>query len=111
MGDLVEIVKYAGGSARLYADCKNPPPGSFLRLSETEGLLAAGSRCLQGTRNPLLIRVVKGHPTAARAMTIESAALDVFRLGFLSLASLFVTTRLPVTTNTAHKAAYFHAKT
>jgi len=108
---LVEIVKYADGSPRLYNGSENAPPGSFLRLSDTEGLLVAGTCYVKGTRNPLLVRLVKDHPAAAENLSIETVVRDIFHLGHLSYATLYANTKLPITASTAHKAAYFHAST
>lgn len=106
---LVEIVKYAGGTPRMYTEDGNPPSGSFLRLSETEGLLISGSCPKQGTRNPLLVRVVGSGPGQPPKLSVEAAAEDIFRLSLVSYGSLYASPRLPVTTKTADKAAYFHA--
>jgi hypothetical protein len=104
---LVEIVKYAGGTPRMYAGNKNALAGSYLVLSDTEALLASGDMRGQGTRNPLLIRVL--HNGTNSGLSIEAAAEDVFRLSVLSYGSVYISPRLPVTTRTADKAAYFHA--
>jgi len=107
---LVEIVKFAGGTPRMYAGSANAPSGSFLRLSETEGMLLSGTCWSSGTRNPLLIRVVgPGGPGTAPSLSIDVAAEDIFRLSCVSYGSLYSAPRLPVTTRTADKAAYFHA--
>lgn len=106
---LVEIVKYAAGTPRLYSGDKNAPAGSFMRLSDTEGILATGSCPRTGTRNPLLIRVVASRTGERPAISIETAAEDISRLSLLSYGSLYFQPRLPVTTKTADKAAYFHA--
>jgi argonaute-like protein implicated in RNA metabolism and viral defense len=103
---LVEVVKYAGGTPRLYAGNGNAPRGGFLRLSDTEGILATSSCRARGTRNPLLIRVVN-----TPSLTIERAAEEVFRMSMLSYANLWHTPRLPMTTRAADAAAYFHAST
>jgi len=107
---LVEIVKYAGGTPRLYEGSKNAPAGSFLLLSDTEAILVCGDMRCQGTRNPLLVRVIhNGSYATGPALSIEAAAEDVFRLSLLSYGSVYNSPRLPVTTRTADKAAYFHA--
>jgi len=106
---LVEIVKHAAGTPRMYQGKGNAPAGSFLRLSETEGMLTSGSYLGKGTRNPLLVRVVSSDPNVAPAVSVQDAAEDIFRLSSLSYATLYQAPRLPVTTNTADKVAYFHA--
>mmetsp|Transcript_74975 Transcript_74975/g.160541 ORF Transcript_74975/g.160541 Transcript_74975/m.160541 type:complete len:836 (-) Transcript_74975:75-2582(-) len=106
---LVEIVKYAGGTPRMYAGDGNAESGSFLRLSDTECILTSGSCRAQGTRNPLLLRVVGSGSGKAPSLSIEAAAEDIFRLSLVSYGSLYNSPRLPVTTKTADKAAYFHA--
>merc|ERR1712060_100286 len=106
---LVEIVKHAAGTPRMYQGKGNAPAGSFLRLSRTEGMLTCGSYKGKGTRNPLLIRVVSSDPEATPTVSVEDAAEDIFRLSALSYATLYHAPRLPVTTNTADKVAYFHA--
>lgn len=106
---LVEIVKYAGGTPRFYAGTGNAPSGSFLRLSETEALLASGDVRACGTRNPLLVRVVGSGTHGRPALSVEEAAEDIFRLSLISYASIYSSPRLPVTTRTADKAAYLHA--
>lgn len=105
---LVEVVKYAAGTPRMYAGEENVPQGVFMRFSDTEGMLTSGSMQGRGTRNPLLVRTVAGAPGAAPP-PVEAAAKDIFRLSALSYGSLFLTPRLPTTTKTADKAAYFHA--
>ena len=108
---LVEIVKYAGGTPRMYSGSENAPAGSCLILSATDCILTSGTyRSNHGTRNPLLVRLIRGadsEPTSA--LTIERVAEDIFRLGFLSYGSLYLTPRLPVSTKTADLAAYAHA--
>jgi len=107
---LVEIVKHAAGTPRMYRGYDNAPEGSFMRLSDTEGMLIAGGLAGRGTRNPLLISVVaigSGQPDAASLL--DMTAEEIFRLSFLSYGSLYVRPRLPVTTSVAHKMAYFHA--
>eukprot|EP00403_Amphidinium_massartii_P028134 CAMPEP_0178403754 /NCGR_PEP_ID=MMETSP0689_2-20121128/17532_1 /TAXON_ID=160604 /ORGANISM="Amphidinium massartii, Strain CS-259" /LENGTH=669 /DNA_ID=CAMNT_0020024719 /DNA_START=549 /DNA_END=2558 /DNA_ORIENTATION=- len=99
---LVELVKWAGGTPRLYNGRGNAPVGSFLRLSKSEGLLLSGSCRTEGTRNPLLINVV-----AATRYSLEELAEDVFRMSWLSFSSAYAQPRLPVTTRAADKAAYF----
>jgi hypothetical protein len=106
---MVEIVKHAAGTPRLYAEDKNAPSGSFLRLSDTEGMLTSGSCPHQGTRNPLLVRVVSSKPGEPSNLCVEAAAEDIFRLSMLSYGTLYAQPRLPITTKTADKAAYFHA--
>lgn len=105
---MVEIVKHAAGTPRLYEGDSNAPSGSFLRLSDTEGILTSGT-CRTGTRNPLLVRVVSGTRGKAPVLPVEVAAEDIFRLSWLSYGTLYNQPRLPVTTKTADKAAYFHA--
>jgi len=99
---LVELVKWAGGTPRLYKGTENAPCGSFLRLSSSEGLLTAGSCRTEGTRNPLLIKVV-GSPS----LSLEELALDVYRMTWLSYSNAYAQPRLPITTRAADKAAYF----
>lgn len=107
---LVEIVKYAGGTPRMYSGSENAPGGSCLILSETECILTSGSyRSNHGTRNPLLVRIVNGTSEATSGLSIERVAEDIFRLSFLSYGSLYLTPRLPVSTKTADMAAYVHA--
>merc|ERR1712217_451518 len=106
---LVEIVKHAAGTPRMYQGKGNAPAGSFLRLSKTEGMLTSGSYKGKGTRNPLLVRVASSDPSIAPAVSVQDAAEDIFRLSALSYATLYHAPRLPVTTNTADKVAYFHA--
>jgi len=106
---LVEIVKYAGGTPRMYAGDSNAPAGSFMRLSDTEGLLISGSGPRQGTANPLLIRVVGSGPGSAPKLSVDAAAEDIYRLSLVAYGSLYASPRLPVTTKTADKAAYYHA--
>eukprot|EP00747_Dinoflagellata_sp_TGD_P211795 gnl/TRDRNA2_/TRDRNA2_84977_c1_seq1.p1 gnl/TRDRNA2_/TRDRNA2_84977_c1~~gnl/TRDRNA2_/TRDRNA2_84977_c1_seq1.p1 ORF type:complete len:600 (+),score=81.81 gnl/TRDRNA2_/TRDRNA2_84977_c1_seq1:251-1801(+) len=104
---LVEIVKYAGGTPRLYNGDSNPPPGAFMRLSDTEGILATSDHRGKGTRNPLLLRVAEG----SRPIHIEEAAEDIFRMSLVNYSNLWCTARLPITTRAADAAAYFHAST
>lgn len=108
---LVEIVKYAGGTPRMYSGSDNAPGGSCLVLSETECILTSGSyRSNHGTRNPLLVRIVGSTSTETTSgLSIKRVAEDIFRLSFLSYASLYLTPRLPVSTKTADMAAYVHA--
>jgi len=104
---LVEVVKHAAGSPRLYSGRDNAPPGSFLRLSSSEGLLVAGDSRCAGTRNPLLLRVVEqpGGPN------VEQAAKDIYRMSLVTYSNLWTKPRLPATTRAADAAAYFHAST
>jgi len=107
---LVEIVKYAAGTPRMYVDDENTQSGAFFRLSDTECLLTSGTYRNTGTRNPLLIRSIESRSGGrTKVLPIELAAEDVFRLGMISYGNLYATPRLPVTTKAADKAAYFHA--
>mmetsp|Transcript_47194 Transcript_47194/g.86626 ORF Transcript_47194/g.86626 Transcript_47194/m.86626 type:complete len:761 (-) Transcript_47194:306-2588(-) len=99
---LVELVKWAGGTPRLYNGTGNAPEGSFLRLSSSEGLLTCGSCRTEGTRNPLFIKVV-GSPK----LSLEALAEDVYRMTWLSYSNVYAQPRLPITTRAADKAAYF----
>jgi len=102
---LVEIVKHAGGTPRMYAGSENAPSGSCLILSQTECILTSGSCKSTGTRNPLHIRLVGD----VRDESIKNVAEDIHRLSFISYGSLYSTPRLPVSTKTADMAAYVHA--
>eukprot|EP00931_Biecheleriopsis_adriatica_P046866 TRINITY_DN26965_c0_g1_i1.p1 TRINITY_DN26965_c0_g1~~TRINITY_DN26965_c0_g1_i1.p1 ORF type:complete len:787 (-),score=104.81 TRINITY_DN26965_c0_g1_i1:32-2392(-) len=103
---LVEIVKHAGGTPRMYTGSDNAPSGSCLIFSETECILTSGSCKSTGTRNPLLIRLVGG---STPTLSIKSVAEDIFRLSFVSYGSLYSIPRLPVSTKTADLTAYVHA--
>lgn len=108
---LIEVVKYAGGSPRLYLHtnltsvAENAPNGAFLKLSESECILVTGDSHLSGTRNPLLIRVIAqpGKPN------VESVARDVFHLTMVNHGNMWSKSRLPITTRVADSAAYFYA--
>jgi len=108
---LVEVVKWAGGTPRLYQGRENPPGGTFLRLSANEGILTTCSSQGRGTLNPLLIRFASRPEGDGWVYPIERAAEDIFRLSFVNYASLWRTARLPLTTRAADAIAYWHAMT
>lgn len=108
---LVEVIKYAAGTPRIYEGSTNPPSGSFLRLSDSEGILATSDAIARGTANPLLLRVVQDSSKQVPYLSVDEVAEDVFRLSMLSYANLWRSPRLPITTRAADAAAYLHAVT
>jgi len=53
--------------------------------------------------------VVGSGPGSAPKLSVDAAAEDIYRLSLVAYGSLYASPRLPVTTKTADKAAYYHA--
>lgn len=109
---LVEIVKYAGGTSRLYNIkgnvAGNPDEGSFLLLSNKEAILTSSEK-VQGTVNPLNVRlagVISDDGEYPSSLDELAWVMSVFDLSFLHHGSLYKDPRLPVTTHFADKLAY-----
>eukprot|EP00928_Gymnodinium_smaydae_P032853 TRINITY_DN23698_c0_g1_i2.p1 TRINITY_DN23698_c0_g1~~TRINITY_DN23698_c0_g1_i2.p1 ORF type:complete len:787 (-),score=65.82 TRINITY_DN23698_c0_g1_i2:49-2409(-) len=80
---MVEVVKYAGLTPRMYSGQMNAPAGSFVRFSSTEGMLAAGS-CRHGTRKPLSLRVLPARQLFSIQRFNEAQAFGRRRLRYFS---------------------------
>mmetsp|Transcript_82372 Transcript_82372/g.176407 ORF Transcript_82372/g.176407 Transcript_82372/m.176407 type:complete len:972 (-) Transcript_82372:105-3020(-) len=109
---LIEIVKWAGGKARLYKDgtkTGNAPEGSVVFLSDNEVLLVS-SDPFQGTANPLNLRLKALLGSRAHELVDDAWLRSVFELSFLHHGSLFRAPRLPVTTHMSDRLAYLVAE-
>jgi len=106
---LVECVKWAGGSPRLYDGTKSAPAGTMLALSDKEALLASSKDLFQGTANPISLRLagVLGDVAHTQfAMARFAWVQSVFDLSYLHHGSVLKRPRLPITTHFADRLAY-----
>ncbi|CAE7862389.1 rplP, partial [Symbiodinium microadriaticum] len=106
---LVECVKWAGGSPRLYEGTKSAPAGAMLALSDKEALLASSKDIFQGTANPISLRLagVLGDVAHSQfAMDKFAWVQSVFDLSYLHHGSVLKRPRLPITTHFADRLAY-----
>ncbi|CAE7256394.1 unnamed protein product [Symbiodinium sp. CCMP2456] len=106
---LVECVKWAGGSPRLYEGTKSAPAGTMVALSDKEALLASSKDIFQGTANPISLRLagVLGDVAHSQfAMDKFAWVQSVFDLSYLHHGSVLKRPRLPITTHFADRLAY-----
>jgi len=107
---LIEIIKHAGGTPRIYNKVVSPDPGSMLVLSQREVILASSKDLFQGTANPLNIRLKHVFGDAS-AIDMENFAWakTVFELSYLHHGSIAKRPRLPITTHAADDVAGIYA--
>ncbi|CAJ1442655.1 unnamed protein product, partial [Effrenium voratum] len=107
---LIECIKWAGGSPRLYAADKTAPAGTMLVLNEKEVLLSSSKDLAFGTANPLNLRLAN---ILGDVGTFDlhgfAWAQTVFDLSYLHHGSIIRRPRLPITTHFADRLAYLLA--
>jgi len=107
---LLEVVKHADGTPRIYNGDKSPAEGTMMILSESEVILASSKQLWQGTANPLNVRVKETFgDISGFDMENFAWAKTVFDLSYLHHGSLAKRPRLPVTTHFADRLAGIYA--
>lgn len=102
---LVEIVKWQGGTPRLYSGSQNVADGTMVMLSDKSVILASSGKLNQGTVNPLWVRLVETMGKSAEELDDLAWARSVFELSYLHHGSLYKAPRLPITTYFADRMA------
>eukprot|EP00933_Yihiella_yeosuensis_P023198 TRINITY_DN18096_c0_g1_i1.p1 TRINITY_DN18096_c0_g1~~TRINITY_DN18096_c0_g1_i1.p1 ORF type:complete len:995 (-),score=188.66 TRINITY_DN18096_c0_g1_i1:112-3096(-) len=102
---LVEVVKWQGGTPRVYKGDVNAPQGTAVKLSPEEVILVS-SDARGGTANPLLVRLQDRLGEDAHKLEEDAWVRSVFDLSFIHHGSVFMAPRLPVTTFFADRLAY-----
>ncbi|CAE8728133.1 unnamed protein product, partial [Polarella glacialis] len=102
---LIEIVKFAGGSPRLYQGKGQAAQGSAILLSNSSALLVS-SRSGMGTPNPLMLRMQRRLGSGVDTLDNFAWIRSVYDLSFMHHGSIYCAPRLPVTTHFADRMAY-----
>merc|ERR1712008_420150 len=107
---LVEIVKWSGGTPRLYGATRNgnADQGSVVYLGDTEALLVSSSP-FRGTANPVHVRLQALLGNQANELVDDAWLRSVFELSYLHHGGLFQSLRLPASTHLADRVAYLVA--
>jgi len=102
---LVECVKWAGASPRLYSGTKSPEAGTLMAIHPEDILLASSKDLSQGTANPLNVRLARVLGTPPKSFQIDEFAWakTVFDLSYLHHGSAMRRPRLPITTHFADR--------
>eukprot|EP00441_Pelagodinium_beii_P014489 CAMPEP_0197658460 /NCGR_PEP_ID=MMETSP1338-20131121/45251_1 /TAXON_ID=43686 ORGANISM="Pelagodinium beii, Strain RCC1491" /NCGR_SAMPLE_ID=MMETSP1338 /ASSEMBLY_ACC=CAM_ASM_000754 /LENGTH=1018 /DNA_ID=CAMNT_0043235057 /DNA_START=100 /DNA_END=3156 /DNA_ORIENTATION=+ len=107
---LLEVVKHAGGTPRIYDGQQSPKQGLMLKVSDKEVILATSKELYKGTANPLNIRLKDTFgDTSDFDMDNFAWAKTVFDLSYLHHGSTIKRPRLPVTTHFADRLAGIYA--
>ena len=108
---LVECVKWAGGSPRLYDGRYSARAGTMFTFHDEEVLLASSKDIAQGTANPINIRLARVLGTLPESFALDDFAWaqSVYDLSFLHHGSVIRRPRLPITTHFADRLAYMLA--
>eukprot|EP00929_Paragymnodinium_shiwhaense_P070015 TRINITY_DN35401_c0_g1_i1.p1 TRINITY_DN35401_c0_g1~~TRINITY_DN35401_c0_g1_i1.p1 ORF type:complete len:967 (+),score=216.09 TRINITY_DN35401_c0_g1_i1:146-3046(+) len=105
---LVEVVKHAGGTPRLYEGSKNVKKGSMLQVAG-DRVIFASTDSSQGTTNPLDVRLIDVFGEA-KGLDPFAWVRSVYDLSFMHHGSLYKKPKLPVTTYFADRLAYIVAE-
>lgn len=105
---LVECVKWAGGSPRLYDGKNSARSGTMFAFHKKEVLLSSSKDLIQGTANPINVRLAKVLGTVPESFALEDFAWvqSVYDLSYLHHGSPLRRPRLPITTHFADRLAY-----
>lgn len=105
---LVECVKWAGGSPRLYDGNDSARSGTMFAYNEKEVLLSSSKDLVQGTANPINVRLAKVFGSVPESFALEDFAWvqSVYDLSYLHHGSPIRRPRLPITTHFADRLAY-----
>jgi len=108
---LVEIIKHAAGTPRIYKGQMTPEPGTMLTMSDEEVIMASSKDLFAGTANPLNIRLKGTYgDVSGFDMANFAWAQTVFDLSYLHHGSMMRRPRLPVTTHFADRLAAIYGK-
>lgn len=108
---LVECVKWAGKSPRLYNGGNSAQPGEMMALSSKNVLLASSKNLIQGTANPINVRLARVVGELPSDFDLKGFAWvrSVLDLSYMHHGSVLKAPRLPVTTHFADRLAYMIA--